>query len=136
MAAARAQHVGQVIEPALSSGRDVVTERFTESSLAYQGYGRGLDVDELRRISLWSAAGLQPDLVILLTVDRETAQERLRDRQLDRVEAGGSDFHQRVLNGYLALANSEPDRWLIVDGSGTISDVQQLIREGLADRGF
>jgi len=106
MAADRAQHVAEVIRPALSSGKDVVTDRYIPSSLAYQGHGRGLDVEELRRLS--SAAGApEPDLVIFLDVPASVAAERLHGR--DRLEAAGEDFHARVADGYRQQAAANPD---------------------------
>jgi dTMP kinase len=118
MAAARAQHVHEVVRPALEDGSHVVTDRYIDSSLAYQGYGRGLDLGELRRISVWATDDLRPDLVVLLDVPAEVAAARLRDSAPDRIEQAGDDFHERVRAGFRALAASEPDRFVIVDGSG------------------
>ncbi len=118
MAAARAEHVVSVIEPALARGDDVVSDRYTPSSIAYQGYGRGLDVDVLRDISAWATGGLEPDLVILLTSDTPRLAATA-----DRLEAESADFHGRVAEGYAALAASDADRWRVVDGNGTIDDV-------------
>ncbi len=122
MAADRAQHVVEVVQPALEAGRDVVSDRFSGSTLAYQGYGRGLDLDELTWLSRWAAEGLDPDLVVLLDVDQEVAAAR-RCRPRDRMEAAGDFFHQRVVGGYRALAEAEPGRWVVVDGSGTVDEV-------------
>src|SRR4051794_24225570 len=96
MAAARAQHVRDVIEPALASRRDVVTDRFSGSSIAYQGYGRGLPVDEVRSLSTVASGGLWPDLTILLTVSAPLGPPG----ELDRLEAAGDDFHRRVAEGF------------------------------------
>src|SRR4051794_32740747 len=113
VAAARAQHVADVIEPALASGRDVVTDRFTGSSLAYQGFGRGLPLDEVRRLSAFASAGLEPDVYVLLDVPADVAAARLgADR--DRMESAGDAFHDRVRHGYAELAAS--DGWVVVDG--------------------
>jgi dTMP kinase len=122
MAADRAQHVAEVIRPALERGHDIVCDRFSGSTLAYQGYGRGLDVGELAWLSSWASEGLEPDLVLLLDVDQEVAAAR-RCRPRDRMEAAGDSFHQRVVAGYLALAAVEPHRWVVVDGSGTVDEV-------------
>ncbi len=130
MAADRAQHVAEVIRPALASGRDVVTDRFSGSTLAYQGYARGLDVDELARLSQWATGGLEPDVVVLLDVPAEVAAMRMK-RGLDRMEAAGDDFHRRVADGYRALAAAHPDRWRVVDGSGTVDDVEALVNKAL-----
>ena len=121
MAAARAQHVAEVVLPALQAGRDVVTDRFSHSSLAYQGYGRGLPLDELRCLSAWAARGLWPDMVVLLDVPREVAVARRRSR--DRFDREEEAFHERVVGGFRALAASEPERWRVVDGSGPVDEV-------------
>ena len=119
MAGARAQHVAEVIGPALAAGRDVVTDRFTGSTFAYQGYGRGLAVDDLRRLSSWSTDGLQPDLNVLLVVSAPLAPPL----EPDRLEAAGDEFHDRVADGFLTLAAGDPERWAIVDGDGTVDEV-------------
>jgi dTMP kinase len=126
MAADRAQHVAEVVRPALDGGRDVVSDRFSGSTLAYQGYGRGLDVGELAWLSSWAADGLEPDLVLLLDVDAEVAAGR-RCHPPDRMEAAGDTFHQRVGAGYRALAAADPGRWVVIDGSGTVDDVARRV---------
>lgn len=130
MAADRAQHVAEVIRPALAQGRDVVCDRFTGSTLAYQGYARGLPVDELARLSSWATAGLAPDLVILLDVPAEVAAGR-RKAVPDRMESAGDDFHRRVAEGYRTLAADDPSRWRVVDGSGSVDDVEKLVLAAL-----
>ncbi len=126
MVADRAQHVAEVVRPALAAGNDVVSDRFSGSTLAYQGYARGLDVAELARISAWAACGLEPDVVVLLDVPAEVAAARM-PRRLDRMESAGDDFHRRVVEGYRALAARYPDRWRVVDGSGTVDDVEARV---------
>jgi dTMP kinase len=128
MAADRAQHVAEVIEPALAAGKDVVTDRYVPSSLAYQGHGRGLDVEELRRLSA-AARAPEPDLVIFLDVPAAVAAERLQDH--DRMEAAGEDFHARVVDGYRRLAAADPDRWIVIDGTGTVDEVELRVREAV-----
>ena len=124
VAAARAQHVAEVIEPALAAGRDVVTDRFTGSSLAYQGHGRGLPLDAVRAVSAFATGGVEPEVYVLLDVPADVARERLgADR--DRLEAAGDDFHERVRAGYSALAASEG--WLVVDGSGSPDEVEREV---------
>ena len=128
MTADRAQHVAEVIEPALAAGEDVVTDRYVPSSLAYQGYGRGLDVNQLRALS--AAAGApEPDLVVFLDVPASVAAARLRGR--DRMEAAGEDFHARVADGYRELAAADAERWIVVDGDGSVDDVAQRVREAV-----
>lgn len=132
MAADRAQHVAEVIEPTLLAGRDVVCDRFTGSSIAYQGYGRGLDVDIVRAVSGWAAAGLWPDVVVLLHVPEEVALERIGGAR-DRIEAAGVDFHRRVSDGFLAQAEDEPDTWVVVDGTGTVDEVHDRVLDAVLD---
>jgi dTMP kinase len=126
MAAARAQHVHEVIEPALAAGRHVVTDRFTASSLAYQGAGRGLPLDEVRSLSTFATGGLEPDLYVLLLVSPETADAR-RPGARDRIEAAGAAFHHAVLKAFVQLSADDPDRWLVVDGSKPVDEVAGLV---------
>lgn len=126
LAADRAQHVDRVIRPALARGQHVVSDRFSGSMLAYQGSGRGLDVDQLRWISTWAAGGLEPDLVIFLDVDGETARDRLQGEP-DRIEAAGRGFHERVVIGYRALAATDPDRWVTIDASASMEEVSMAV---------
>ncbi len=127
VAADRAQHVAEVVEPALARGDDVVSDRYVASSLAYQGYGRGLDVEHVRQMSVWATGGLDPDVVILLEVPEEVAAARLQGR--DRMEAAGDEFHRRVAEGYRRLAEADPGRWLVVDGTGSVDEVAARVRE-------
>ena len=129
MAAARAQHVHEVIAPALERGSDVVTDRFTGSSLAYQGFGRGLPLDEVKRLSEWATGGIWPDLIVLLDVPADEARARRgrEGRGPDRLEAEDAAFHERVAGGYRELASSDPDGWVIVDGCGTVDEVADRV---------
>ena len=122
MAAARAQHVADVIEPALARGETVVTDRYIGSSLAYQGHGHGLSVEELVQLSHWATDGRPADLVVLLVVPPEVAADRLR-RPTDRMERLGKKFHRRVNDGFLKLAADSPDHWLVIDGVGSVDEV-------------
>ena len=131
MAADRAQHVAEVIRPALERGVDVVSDRFTGSTLAYQGFARGLAVPELARLSTWATGGLEPDVVILLDVPEAVAATRMKP-EADRMEAAGPDFHRRVAEGYLALAAGDPGRWRVVDGSGSVHEVEALVTAALS----
>jgi dTMP kinase len=125
MAAARAQHVAEVVRPALDAGQDVVTDRYAHSSLAYQGYGRGLPVDDLRQLSTWATGGLWPDVVVLLDVPDEVA--RSRSAFTDRFEGEGGGFHERVAAGFRELAAAEPDVWVVVDGVGSVDEVAERV---------
>lgn len=133
-AADRAQHIEQVVRPALDGGRHVVSDRSVYSTLAYQGYGRGLPVVEIRPINEWAVAGCWPELVILVDVDPEVLHHRMHGRELDRFEREGDEFHARVRAGFRALADAEPDRWVVVDGAGAIDAVEVAIRAAVRDR--
>ena len=113
-AADRAEHVASVIAPALERGAIVITDRYVDSSLAYQGAGRNLPVDEIARFNWWATGGRTPDLTILLDMDPMAGLSR-RTRSADRLEAEPADFHLRVRGGFLALARAEPDRYLVLD---------------------
>jgi dTMP kinase len=130
MLADRAQHVAEVIRPALARGHDVVSDRFTGSTLAYQGYARGLDVTDLAQLSAWATGGLQPEVVILLDVPADTAVARL-GRDLDRMERAGVEFHRRVTEGYRSLAAADSGCWKVVDGSGSVDEVAARVNDAL-----
>lgn len=117
MAADRHQLMNEVVAPALASGRHVVSDRSVYSSLAYQGYGRGLDVERLRSINDWALNGKWPDIIVLLQVHPDETQRRIGHRTLDRFEQAGAEFFERVDNGFVSLAANDPRRWVIVDGS-------------------
>lgn len=118
----KAQHVTEIVAPALARGDTIISDRFTASTTAYQGYGRGLDRDELIRMMHWATHGLEPDLTVLLDVDLEVARQRLGD-EIDRIEGAGAEFHTRVREGYLEMAAADPDRWIVVDAGGTVDEV-------------
>ena len=126
MAATRAQHVAEVVEPALAAGRDVVTDRFTPSSLAYQGHGRGLNVDELAGISGWATGGVAADLVVLLAVPPDVGMARV-GKPRDRLEAAGADFHLRVAGAFRDMAAADPERWVVIDGVGDPDEVARRV---------
>lgn len=113
--AARAQHVAEVIAPALITGRDVISDRFTGASVAYQGHGRQLDLELVEQLNLQASEGVAPDLTVLLDLPAEVGLQRAAARsKRDRLEAAGSEFHGRVRNGYLAQAAAQPN-WVVVD---------------------
>lgn len=130
-AADRAQHIGTKVRPALQRGEIVIQDRYFDSSVAYQGAGRVLDAAEVRDISLWATENLLPDLTILLDLDPEVARARLdaADKPFDRVENEKQEFHARVREGFLALAAAEPERWLVLDATLPVEQLQQLIRD-------
>jgi len=131
--ASRAQLVQTVIRPALNRGDHVICDRFADSTFAYQGYGRGFDLEHLIRINELAVQGLAPDLTLLLDVDIAEGFERLRARQLrtqssgDRIERAGLDFHERVRHGFLELARRWPNRFVIIRTHRTRDAVAQDI---------
>jgi dTMP kinase len=133
-AADRAQHLYEVVAPALAAGRHVVSDRSVYSTLAYQGYGRELPLADVRQINEWAIGGLWPDLVLLLDAAPEVLERRMRGRQLDRFEQEGDEFHQRVRAGFRALAEAEPDRWVIIDAGLTHDKVAASIRDTVRER--
>jgi dTMP kinase len=134
VAADRAQHMAEVVRPALAAGRHVVSDRSVYSTLAYQGYGRGLPLDEVRRINEWAMGEIWPDLVVLLTIPADVTAERMRRRQLDRFEQAGEDFHARVERGFTAMAAAEPERWAVVDATRPKDDVAAAVRSAVTER--
>jgi dTMP kinase len=133
MAAARAQHVAEVVAPALSAGRHVVSDRFVGSSLAYQGHGRGLPVDDVACLSRFATAGVEADVVVLLDLAPSLAASR-RDAQPDRLEAAGDAFHRRVAEGFAALASADPSLWVVVDATGPPEEVAERVWDAVAAR--
>lgn len=124
-AADRAQHVAQVVRPALERGAAVVQDRYIDSSLAYQGAGRPLDLAEVRGLSEWASEGLWPTLTVLLDVSPELAAKR-RDAEgarADRLESEAAEFHQRVREGFLRLAEADPDRFLVLDAASPVDEL-------------
>ena len=130
IAAARAQHVDEVVRPALIQGRDVVTDRYIESSIAYQGYGRQLGATEITEISLFATEGLVADLIIFIDVDSSVAAKR-RIADPDRIESAGDDFHERVVSAYRSMATAEPERWVVIDGNGTVEEVAKRVTDSI-----
>lgn len=133
MAADRAQHLDEVVVPALAAGRHVVSDRTAYSSMAYQGGGRKLGIDTIHRLNDFAVDGRWPDIVVLLTVPADAARSRL-DRDLDRIEQAGDGFHQRVLDAFTAMAAADPERWLIVDGHGSIHEVADRVWQAVEPR--
>jgi len=131
-AASRAQHVEQVIRPALTSGADVICDRYVDSSLAYQGIGRGLGVDEVLELNLRATQGLLPDTTVLLLLDRETAAARAGES--DRLEREGDDFRRSVELAYRELAERFPARIVTIDGTGAPEVIAREVRERLRVR--
>ena len=124
----RAQNIDCIVKPALEEGAIVICDRHTDSSVAYQGYGRGLDIDRIKKLNLIATDGLIPDLTIVLDVDVETSQARVGSEK-DRMESAGIEFFERVRQGYLEIANQEPERVKVVDSKQTIEEIHKQILE-------
>jgi dTMP kinase len=123
----RAQHVEEVIRPALESGKVVISDRYSDSTIAYQGYGRGMHLPQLRAVQEAAEAGIRPDLTVLMDVDVATAQKRMEMEGADRMERAEAPFHERVREGFLALSREEPDRFVRLDGLLPIEDLSREI---------
>lgn len=129
-AADRAHHIATKVRPAIERGEIVIQDRYIDSSVAYQGAGRVLDPKEVRDISLWATEQFMPDLTILLDLDETVGRERLDEARTkyDRLEAEEHDFHARVRAGYLALAQAEPDRFLVLSATDSIEEIAAAVR--------
>ena len=136
MSAARAQHVGEVVEPALARGEWVVSDRYVDSTLAYQGGGRGLSIDALRQVQEFATGNLQPDLTFLLDLPVEIGLNRrlARAGETNRLDEESFAFHTAVRERFLALATDEPDRWVVIDASQPAMLVWEDIRTAMNDR--
>ena len=133
MTADRAQHFAEVVLPTLESGRHVVSDRGSHSTLAYQGYGRGLSVDDLRGLCDWAMRGHWPDLVLVLDLPVDIGLQRLAAGP-DRVEGAGHDFHERVRAGFIEMAMAEPDRFVVIDATATAAAMSAEIGRSVVER--
>lgn len=130
-AAARGEHAAQVIRPALEVGAIVVCDRYLDSSVAYQGYGRGLGPDYVRNLSLWATRNLVPDLTVLLDVDPSIGLSRVQSP--DRLESEPIEYHQSVRQAFVDIAAADPDRYLVIDANQDKDAIAQQIRRRVAD---
>lgn len=128
--AARTQLVSQVIIPALKNGNIVVCDRYDDSTTAYQGYGRQLDLDQIKTINAMATAGTVPDITVLVDIepDEITRRQKATGISSDRMESSGKEFYERVRSGFLAIAKTEPNRFFVVNGMRTIEEIQTEIR--------
>lgn len=131
MLADRSHHVASVIEPALASGRHVVSDRYLASTLAYQGFGRGVDLEQLVAATQLATGGLVADLTVLIDVPVALAHERRARNADDRFEAAGAKFQEQVRQGFLELARDAKSRWVVVDGSRSLDDVTHDVNEAI-----
>ena len=136
MLADRSHHVATVIEPALAAGITVVADRFAASTIAYQGYGRGLDLALVQAATDLAIGSCRADLTVLLDLAPDVADERRRRDRQDRFESADLAFHQRVRAGYRALAAADPDHWVVLDGSGDLDAVSAAVDAVLAAGGW
>jgi dTMP kinase len=133
-AADRAQHIDEIVAPALAAGRHVVSDRSVYSTLAYQGYGRGLPIADIREINEWAVNSCWPQLVILIDTPSDLLERRMRGRQLDRFEREDDGFHGRVLEGFRTMAADDPQRWVVIDGGASMEEVGSSIRRSVSER--
>ena len=127
----RAQNIDIIVNPAVKEGKIVLCDRHTDSTVAYQGYGRGLDLEQIHNLNKIATSGLKPDLTIVLDVDVETSQARVGDEK-DRMESAGIEFFERVRNGFLEIAKQEPQRVKVVDATQSIDEIHKQILELVA----
>jgi dTMP kinase len=134
--ASRAQHVSQLILPSLEAGKIVISDRFADSSLAYQGYGRGLDLEVLHTITVFATRGLKPDLTLYFDIaPGEGLQRRLLSgEEWNRMDSEALAFHQRVRAGYWELIDAEPARWEVIEANRPVEEVQVDVRAAVSDR--
>lgn len=133
--ASRAQHVGELIQPALAAGKIVLCDRFADSTIAYQGYGRGLNLQQLHTVTHIATSGLKPHLTILLDLEvRRGLERRLSGgEEMNRLDLESIKFHERVREGYHTLIQAEPDRWRIVDADRPIETIQAELQKIVSD---
>ncbi|MFH1382595.1 MAG: dTMP kinase [Chloroflexota bacterium] len=127
--ASRTQLIEEVIQPGLNDGKVVICDRYVDSTIAYQGYGRGLDLAMVEAVTAIATRGIKPDLTVLLDLPVEEGLARKRKQKPDRFEQEEIDFHQRVRQGFLKLAESEPDRWLVIDARQSRAKIAGIIWE-------
>lgn len=124
----RAQHVDCIIKPAIDNGVIVLCDRHTDSTVAYQGYGRGLDIDEIKKLNRIATGGLNPDKTIVFDVDIETSSSRV-GKNKDRMESSGLEFMNRVRNGFLKIAQEEPVRVNVIDSTKSVEEIHKEVLE-------
>ena len=127
----RAQHIDTIIKPAVERGEVVLCDRHTDSTVAYQGYGRGVDKEQINMLNNIATSGLKPDLTFVFDIDIETSMSRV-GKEKDRMESAGTEFFKRVREGYLAIAKSEPDRVKLIDGTKSIDAIHKEVLEIIA----
>ena len=124
----RAQHIDCIIKPAIEEGKIILCDRHTDSTVAYQGYGRGLDLDRINKLNDIATNGLKPDLTIVFDIDVETSMQRV-GKEKDRMESAGVEFFNKVRQGYLEIAKNEPQRVKVISSSDTIDNIHKKVVE-------
>lgn len=124
----RAQHIDCIIKPAIEAGKIILCDRHTDSTVAYQGYGRGLDIERINYLNNVATSGLKPDLTIVFDIDVETSMKRVGN-QKDRMESAGIEFFNRVRNGYLEIAKQEPERVKVINSADSIENIHKQVLE-------
>ena len=134
--AARAEHLRQVISPALAEGKIVISDRFSDATFAYQGYGRGVDLNELQDLNRVATSGVKPDITYILDIPLEVSKQRLKRgrNELDRMEKSSTEFFSRVRDGYLEIAKTDSARYIVIDGSDTINNIHERVTEILQSK--
>ena len=125
--ASRAQHVAQRIRPALAAGKIVISDRYADSTIAYQGYGRGLNLDDVHRVNSIATDGLKPDITFFLDVSLTVSNDRTKHAESDRIESSGNEFFEKVRNGFLEIARKEPERVIVINSEAKIETTLQKI---------
>lgn len=124
----RAQNIDIIVNPAIKDGKIVLCDRHTDSTIAYQGYGRGLDIDRIKKLNNMATNGITPDLTFVFDIDTETSMKRV-GKEKDRMENAGLEFHNRVRQGYLEIAKQEPERVKVLDATKSIEDIHKKVIE-------
>ena len=124
----RAQHIDTIVKPAVQRGEIVLCDRHTDSTVAYQGYGRGVNIEQINLLNNIATSGLKPDITFIFDIDTETSAKRV-GKEKDRMEAAGIEFFKRVREGYLSIAKDEPERVKLIDGNKTIEEIHEEILE-------
>lgn len=123
----RAQNIDKIVKPAVDEGKIVLCDRHTDSTLAYQGYGRGVDLNQLKMLNNLATSGFKPDLTLVFDIDVETSMSRV-GKEKDRMESAGVEFHQKVRDGYLEISKEEPDRVKVINSKDTIENIFEQVK--------
>lgn len=129
----RAQNIDIIVNPAVEAGKIVLCDRHTDSTVAYQGYGRGLDLDRINLLNTIATNGKKPDLTFVFDIDTETSMKRV-GKEKDRMESAGIEFHNRVREGYLKIAQQEPERIIVIDASKSIEEIHEKVLNQIAKK--